>query len=72
MNNAYNNMALQIGNTMKKAYFDMLKEEIVRKFKPKPLTGVAEQRLNIFENTLKTYTEFPLYGSPLPFKALIH
>jgi GH24 family phage-related lysozyme (muramidase) len=51
---------------------DMLKEEIVRKFKPKPLTGVAEQRLNIFENTLKTYTEFPLYGSPLPFKALIH
>lgn len=28
MNKAYDNMALQIGNTMKKAYFDMLKEEM--------------------------------------------
>lgn len=28
MNKAYENMACQIGNTMKKAYFDMIKEEI--------------------------------------------
>ena len=28
MNKAYDNMAVQIGNTMKKAYFDMLKEEM--------------------------------------------
>jgi len=31
---------------------DILKEEIVRKFKPKPLTGVAEQRLNNFKTNL--------------------
>ena len=49
---------------------DMLKEEIVRKFKPKPLTGVAEQRLNNFNNVVRAgvLTEHDL----LPVKALLY
>ena len=56
--------------TMYRENPDMLKEEVVKKFKPKPLTGVAEQRLNNFNNVVRAgvLTEHDL----LPVKALLY
>ena len=53
--------------TMYRENPDMLKEEVVKKFKPKPLTGVAEQRLNNFNNVVRAFTD-----DPLPVKALLY
>jgi len=56
--------------TMYRENPDMLKEEVVKKFKPKPLTGVAEQRLNNFNNVVRAGVL--TVDDTLPYKALFY